>query len=245
MANTDPITASTGGSQAASKLIRSAGLAAIVAGLLFVIIQPIHPPETLTSVSTGAWAIVHYVSLAMLVLFGIGLAGIYARQTAESGLLGLVGSVLLSLGLIFTAAFQVVEAFVAPLLVSSEPQIVEGLLGLVSGSPSDVDLGALPALASASSLFFPLGLLVFGIATLRAGILPRWASAVFAFGLPAFGLVLSLLPPGLDVNVRLAAVPIGVGLAWLGYAVWSDRREPVSEPMVGRAMPQPDQTGAA
>ena len=42
----------------ASSLIRWTGLAAIVAGIIFAGIQPIHPPDVLSSVTTGAWAII-------------------------------------------------------------------------------------------------------------------------------------------------------------------------------------------
>jgi hypothetical protein len=40
--------------------------------------------------------------------------------------------------------------------------------------------------------------------------------------------VVSLFPHPLD---RIAAVPLGLGLAWLGYALWSERREKASEPL--------------
>ena len=36
-------------------------------------------------------------------------------------------------------------------------------------------------------------------------------------------LVLSLLLP--QEFIRLAAVPMGVALVWLGYALWSERRD--------------------
>ena len=42
-------------------------------------------------------------------------------------------------------------------------------------------------------------------------------------------LVLSLLLP--HEFIRLAAVPVGIALALLGYALWSERREKVSEPV--------------
>ena len=89
-------------------LIRSTGVAAIAAGLLFVVIQPIHPPETLQSVTTPAWSVIHQASCVMLVLFLAGLTGIYARQVEKAGWLGLVGYIALSLGLLITAAFTFV-----------------------------------------------------------------------------------------------------------------------------------------
>ncbi len=223
----------------ASKLIHGTGLSAVVAGLLFVVIQAIHPPDTLASVTTGAWAIVHYVSIAMAILFVIGIAGIYASQVEQVGWLGLAGFVVLSLGLLLTAAFQFVEAAVEPVLANGHPSFVEGLLGLVEGHPSTVDLGALPTLWSVSSALFLAGTLLFGITTLRAGILPRVASGLFAFGLLLSGPVVVLVG-----TPRLAAVPIGLGLAWMGYALWSERREPAERPVLGGATPKPDHAAA-
>ena len=50
-----------------------------------------------------------------------------------------------------------------------------------------------------------------------------------------------LLPHQLE---RLAAMPMGFALAWLGYALWSERRAPAAEPVPGMASPQLRQTVA-
>ena len=44
---------------------------------------------------------------------------------------------------------------------------------------------------------------------------------------------------------RLAAVPMGIALVWLGYSLWSERREKAiaSEPLPGRGSPQLRPTG--
>jgi hypothetical protein len=60
----------------ASSLIRWSGLVALVAGLIFAGIQPIHPPDVLSSVTTGAWAIITTLKTVMCLLFLIGIAGI-------------------------------------------------------------------------------------------------------------------------------------------------------------------------
>lgn len=218
------------------KLIQAAGLSAVVAGLLFVLIQPLHPGDTLASVSTQSWTIIHIVTLFMAALFLVGIAGIYARQVEELGWLGLAGYVLLSLGLLVQMPFGFVEAFIQPLLAEGEPKVVEGLLGLVNGSASEVSLGAIPAIWATSGLLFLLGILLFGIANLRAGILSRWASGVFAFGLLVFVPLGSLLPHEFQ---RLGAVPVGVGLAWLGYSLWSERPEPTPHSMPAIGTPAP------
>lgn len=201
-----------------TRLIRMAASAAMIAGVLFVIIQPIHPPDTLDSVTTGAWAMVHYLTLAMTVLFLAGATGIYARQIEQVGWLGFIGYTVLAVGLLITGAFVFIEAFMSPVLAETQPQYVEGLLDLVSGSEVKVDLGALPDLWAVSGILFPLGCLVFGVAVLRARVLSRAAAAVFAFGLPVAVVVVGLLP--FDLH-RLGAIPVGVGLAWLGISLWS------------------------
>ena len=79
-----------------------------------------------------------------------------------------------------------------------------------------------------------LGGLLFGIATFRAGILPRWPAGLLAFAAVSPALLAWLLPHPLD---RILAVPMGVALAWLGYALWSERREHASDLVPGQARP--------
>ena len=207
------------------RLLRWTGLSAFVAGILFVAVQPIHPTDTLVSVATSRWAVIHYVSLVMTILFAIGITGIYLRQVEETGSLGFVGVVVLNLALIITGMMVFVEAFISPELVGRDPEYVQGLLDMVGGTASQTDLGALTALWSVSGVLFPLGCLMLGLAVMRARILPRLAAAVFAFGLPVAVAVVSLLPSDLH---RVGAIPVGVGLAWLGYALWAGMRPEAS-----------------
>lgn len=206
------------------RLLKWTGMVAVLAGILFVVVQPIHPPDTLASVTTGQWAIVHYLTLAMTVLFIVGITGIYLRQVEETGWLGLVGTVTLNVALFITAAMVFIEAFVSPVLADRDPEFVTALLGLVSGEAGQVDLGPLATLWAISGVAFPLGCALVGFATMRARVLPRLGAAVFGFGLPVAVVVVSLLPGDLH---RLGAIPIGIGLAWLGWAVWTgtDRTE--------------------
>jgi hypothetical protein len=212
----------------ASKLIRFAGLPAMLAGILFIVIQMIHPADILSSVTTGRWAIVHYMGVAMCLLGLLGITGIYARQVEKAGWLGLVGFLMFSLFYALTMAFQFVEAFISPLLPTEAPKFVESLLALASGSAGEMNLGAIAAVYALVGVLYMLGGPLFGIAMLRAGILPRLAAGLFASGGPVSALVVSLFPHPLD---RIAAVPLGLGLAWLGYALWSERREKASEPL--------------
>ena len=96
----------------ASTFIRWAGLAAVVAGIIFAVIQPIHPPDVLSSVTTGAWAVIMPLKFAMCLLFVVGITGIYARQVKEAGWLGLAGFLLFSLNWALLAPFGFAEAFI-------------------------------------------------------------------------------------------------------------------------------------
>ncbi|HLF75143.1 MAG TPA: hypothetical protein VI524_12395 [Anaerolineales bacterium] len=218
----------------ASNLIRGAGLSAMLAGILFIAIQTIHPSDVLSSVTTARWAIVHYLGIAMALLGLFGIAGIYARQVEEAGWLGLAGYLLFSLFYALTMAFQFAEAFISPLLATEAPKFVEGFLGIASGHASEINLGALPVVYNLTGFVgYVLGGLLFGIATLRAGILPRWAGGLLAIGAVSV-LAGSLLSHPLD---RILAVPVGLALAWLGYALWSERREQAAQPVPGRGSP--------
>jgi len=218
----------------ASKLIRWAGLPAMAAGLIFIAIQPIHPPDVLSSVSTGTWATVTVLKTLMTVLGLIGITGVYARQAEKVGWLGLAGYLLFSLFFFVQGAVAFLEAVVLPPLVPEAPRYVAGVLGLVTGAGTEVSLGALPGLMLVIAALYVLGGLFLGVATLRAGILPRGAG-----GLLALAVVLTLTGPLLGHPLdRVLAVPMGLALVWLGYGLWSERRAPVSEPLLARGQPQ-------
>jgi hypothetical protein len=200
-----------------SNLIRWAGLSAVTGGLIFA--ARIHPPDTLASVTTNEWVIVHAVGVAMCLLVMFGIAGIYARQAKEVGWLGLAGFLMLQVMWTLTAAFQFAEALILPLLATEAPGFVEGFVGISSGATGDANLGALPTVFSIASVLYLLGGVLLGVATFRAGILPRWAGIALAVGTVA-PLAFALLP---HEFIRVAAVPFGLALAWLGYALWSER----------------------
>lgn len=204
----------------AEQLIRWAGLAAIAAGVIFCAIQPVHPADVAASVTSGAWSTVMAFKLAMCLLFLVGLSGIYARQAGRAGWLGLAGFVFLLLSWWLQTGFVFAEAFILPVTVASAPGFVESFLGMFNGSPGETPIGSLTTVYAAVGLLYMAGGILFGIATVRAGVLPRAPAillAVAALVTPAA----ALLPHELQ---RYVAVPVGIAVAWLGYALWSERR---------------------
>jgi len=215
-------------------LVRWTGVAAIAAGIIFAGIQPIHPPDVLASVTTSAWAIIQSLKLVMCVLFVVGITGLYTRQVAAAGRLGLAGYLLFSLSWVILMPFVFTQALIIPVLATASPAFVESFLGIVNNHPGEMNIGALPALYNVSGLLYALGGLVFGIASLRARVLPRGAAALLAVGAVA-PIVLSMLPHPLD---RTLAVPMGLAMAWLGWGLLAERRAQATEPVPGRGSPQ-------
>ena len=207
-------------------LIRMAGASALLAGICYVFVGVFHPPNIASSVASSRWAIVHVVACAMSFFGVLGMAGLYARQAEKAGRLGLAGFVMMSLWFVLIMGFSFVEAFILPRLATAEPKFVQGWMGMLVGPASKFDLGVMPTLWTLTAPLYMGGGLFFGIATFRAGILPRWAGVLLAIGTVAAP-VAALLP---NASQPKMAIPVGVALAWLGYALWSEHSAQHSEP---------------
>jgi cellulose synthase/poly-beta-1,6-N-acetylglucosamine synthase-like glycosyltransferase len=212
-------------------LMRLAGLSAMLAGLCFIVMGVFHPVNVPSSVATSTWVNVH-IFATFLGFFGIfGLTGLYARQVEESGWLGLAGFILFSIWFGLIMPFCFVEAFILPRLATESPAFVAGLLGMFTGMPSKVDLGILPMLWNISGPLYIFGPLLFGIATFRAGVLPRWAGALLVLGAVLVP-VGAVVPPEYQPKIM---IPAGLALAWLGYALFVERREKSPEARIDQA----------
>ncbi len=216
-------------------LIRAAGLSAVVAGTIFAVIQPIHPPDVIASVTTSAFIIITSFKTVMC-LFGIfGIAGLYARQVKETGWLGLAGYLLLTIFYAVQMCYAFAEPTLLPLLAPVAPTFVESVMGMASGAGGTMNLGAFAVIYNIIPLLYLLGLLLFGIAIFRAHILSRWAAVLLAASGPLAGIMVALLPHQLE---RFAAVPMGIALIWLGFSLFFERRATASEPVLGKVSSQ-------
>lgn len=218
-------------------LYRLAGISALVAGLCAVIVGVFHPVNVPSAVTSAVWVNVHIAAIAMSFFGLFGMAGLYARQAEKAGWLGLAGFVLYSLWFGLVIMFSFMEAFILPQLAASFPAYVESIMAMFGSAATEVDLGILPGLWDISGPMFIVGPLLFGIATFRAGILPRWAGALLTIGavfVPVGGLVLS---PEL---ASLVMVPVGLALAWLGYALMMERAEKTSQAALHQSIFPPE-----
>lgn len=201
-------------------LTRWTGVMAVIAGIIYMVIQLIHPVDHISSVNTNLWVVVACLTMAMSLFSLIGVTGVYLRQAKEVRWLGFVGFILFNLFWLISMVFSFIEAFVLPLLTSDAEKFVEGMVGLFGGTISEVNLGIFPILAPVAGVLYMLGGLLLGIATFRARVFPRLAGILLAVA-SVITLASAIIPHPLE---RVLAIPMGAALVWFGYFLWSDQK---------------------
>jgi hypothetical protein len=210
------------------KLIRWAGLSAMMAGIIFAAIQPVNLP-----VNSSIFIIITSFKTSISIFGLLGITGLYARQVEETGWQGLVGYLLLTIYYAVQMCILFIEPTILPLLTTVAPTFVESVMQLSSGVGAPTNLDGLTTIYTTASILYVLGSLLFGLAMFRARILPRWAAALFAISGPLSGTMFTLLPYQL---VQLTSIPIGTAMVWLGYALFSERREKSSASMLDQGI---------
>jgi len=141
----------------------------------------------------------------------LGILAVYARQAGLSGILGLTGAALAVIG---SSLIVPGGAFWSSLVPQAAPAIEEA-------AESGVGL----AVSITGALAFVLGYVLFGLACLRAGVLPR-AVGIFLI----VGAALLFVGAGVLRTQPLSAVGaflIGSSLIWSGALTWT-RPSPVN-----------------
>lgn len=213
-------------------LTRASAAAAALAGAIYIVIQFIHPADEVASLATQAWTTVHILSFGMAVLGLIGITGVYLRQVKQFGILGLIAYGMFGLFFMLQSAFNFTEALVAPLIAQDAPQLAVDIVGLFGRYPAVSDLGALAALPVVGAVLYVGGALLFGIAIVRARVLSRGAGILLIAAAAITPVAGALLPHTLE---RMAAIPMGLALIWLGYSLWTDQRASAIDARMARA----------
>lgn len=210
-----------------SKLTRAAGLCALVAGLLFMLPQFIHPADEVASVTTTRWAVAHLVNMTMAVLALIGVTGLYLRQVRDTGALGLIGFLLFGTGFLMIAIASFAETVILPQIAEVAPGYVSDFLATLVGDPVKGEVGGLALANGIAGITYLLGGLVFGIALYRAKIVARWAALLLSIGAAA-SLLAGVLP---DSMFRTATFPTAIAMIGLGYSLWREKHIVIPEPV--------------
>jgi hypothetical protein len=198
-----------------SRITAAAGLCAAVAGAIYVGVQLNHPPADVVHVVTTEVVVRETAKALMAVLALAGFAGMFLRNRHRFGALGIAGYVLVSIGYLAMFANQCIVGYVLPIVARTSPGYVQDYLDAAMGGSPKGDIGHMADLFLVTGIGYSVGGLLFGIALYRAGVLARWASALFAAGTVS-ALALAVLPESFS---RPFAVPVGIALIGLGLSL--------------------------
>src|SRR5215211_1585384 len=184
-----------------SQLIRWSGLAAVAVGVSMGIAARVALSlfgyDFSQTASRSPCAFYSVLIMITGVLLPLGRVGVYVRQSEAAGPLGLGAFVVAFIGTVLVAGFFWSSAFVAPILAVEAPQLL--------------DVRSLPGFFR-SFIVFGLGWLLFGVATLRAGIYPRAPAVLLIVG--------SVL---IVIRLPLTRIVLDAAVAWMGYVLFTGR----------------------
>ncbi len=194
-----------------SSFIRWGGLASMVGGALWVVDTLIHASKPRGCIAeecafrpmreSGALdGILTLLSVGLLAVGAVGLVTL-VRRYGRFGRMGRAGAT--------------IGAFGAALLV---------VAGLVQGIFFGDDFPLMPYFVIPGGLALIVGVLLLGVAVLRAGVLPRWVAALVIVG------TLFMLGTNEQTARVLLTIPFGVAWVAVGYALWSGAGAPSGQP---------------
>jgi len=202
----------------ASTLLRWSGMAGIVSAVLVIIAEVVARSFGLMSMEEMAitplapsWVPLNLMELLGLAAMLLALVGLYASQAAAIGKFGFVGFLVAFLGTCLLTGASWTNTFTPPVIAREAP-------AMLTMHPPPAPLGTAFV---ATAEVFGLGQILFGIAVLLAGQLPRGGAVLLIVA----G-VLVRVTPMLPIYLPLEVLAAAAAFTWLGYALWSGNGEP-------------------
>jgi hypothetical protein len=201
-----------------SHLIRWSGLAALVGGGLFALLDVVEfalfsgQPQSAVA-ATGAFGIVQVFYIVACVLISLGLVGAYTRLVGGGGFLSLVAFLIALTGTVLVAGAEWSAAFIAPWVAKVASP------GVLDAEPT----GMLAAGVLLTFILFGLGWFLFGLVSLQTQVLSRGTALLTMIG------AILVVALGL-LDLPFNSLVFGVALAWMGYALWSGTGEEILAP---------------
>ena len=220
-------------------LFRATGVAAALAGLIFISVQIGSPHIDGTNITTTNVVVRDTLKVFMAFFALAGITGMYLFQVKKVGALGLVGYAVFAVGYLSLLGTEFVAAFVLPSIAHSSPAYVSNAIAAATNGTVTGDIGLIKTAILINGLTYVTGGFIFGIALFRARVLARWAAVLLAVGSLAT-IATGVLPQ----YKRLFAFPTGVALVGLGWSLWHTQRSPAARHVPGSVSAQLDLAGA-
>ncbi len=189
-------------------------LLSIVNSILSHVLYP-SPNTTPQQAMSLPWLLVTLVIVIGLLLFVIGLPGMYLRQAERAGVLGLVGFILVFFGSLLAGAFFTLRVTVFPLLAQVAPKLLEG----------EILPGGMFLLLLVFSLLDMIGAILLGIAIMRAHVFPRLAGVLLIIA--GIGMLLAFFSPIpliLAIIETISSIAFDAAFLWCGYVLLAGGR---------------------
>src|SRR5829696_651253 len=196
-----------------SRFVRAGAWAAIVSGLALAaslllewLVVPFEQLGQTEAYLTGSYLLSSGLRLFSTILLLWALIGIYGRQSRAAGTFGLWAFLVAFFGTAVQAGETWAEVFVWPTLAQVAPNMLSGQ-ATQAGS----------YLVSGISLSAPLlgiGMILFGVATFRARLYPRWAAILLIVSIP---LTIFLDPTPGSFQESIGQIMFGIAVAALGW----------------------------
>ncbi len=185
-----------------SNFIQWSGLAAVVAGAMYTLqgIVILFVRQRLVFISFSDY-LIDAISIVASLGTLAAIVGLHALQRESYGRLGTAGSLVSFVGFAFRIVVVVLEAL--------------GTFGGVVVFVVFLNVGTLTP---------EVGLVLLGVATLRARVLPSWFGVLLIAGLPVTGVLSGIL------GATIGAITLGAFWVLVGYVLLSNGSAPVRQP---------------
>jgi hypothetical protein len=154
------------------RLIRWGAIAWLLSAVMGIASIVLAPSDFVANaVLTGWWVPSHAMLAISYALFLFGLIGFYLVQADKTGRTGSIGFILTFFGVLLLTAQVIVAAWILP-VIAAQPNVPKTAFAMLDPS------GPLPFFSwvvFAAYLLAGAGLIMMGVATMRAAVLPRWA----------------------------------------------------------------------
>jgi hypothetical protein len=198
------------------KLIRWSALAWLLSALTGIFFTFFGPSDfAQNALRSSLWVPTHAALVVSYMLFVFGLIGVHLKQADKAGWLGSAGFGLSFFSIIILTTQLIVSTWILPAL-AAQPDMPKTAAALLDPS------GPLAAFSMVVYIVYipvVIGLVLLGIAVMRAGVLPRWAGLLLIIG-TLLDLAVLIGVSG-ELIVKAGDLIFDAGKLWIVYALWS------------------------